>query len=436
MKIPYSGGASSVNRPDSATLDHQHTITPSSHSSEPAGSGAGSVVPVAPGFECSQTRITCEHRVAKNLDTLKLSLWIQWTNSSLFEILELAKKLAQEADNESEPIEIDWFEWNVMRNGIKLFPFRLIRGDVKLFLNTRQTHSPDGEIQSIPTAQLEIGSVSCWAPGYQETYQAILHMIEKFGGIVIRERVSEAHLCADVIGVAVTDHDITNEEKWITRAHNFDTHYHHRKLSGICMGKGNFMLRVYDKVRELKTKSTHKQELFREAWGLNTFDETDVTRVEFQLRRPVLREFTTNTLADLLDRLNTLWSYCTSEWCKFTTEAVDRNHHQSRAETHPFWKGIQEADWEGDKEARRLRLQQVKDIPRLKRQMAGLGMSMAAGYGKAPDDLEGIISITQGTIEAELRRLYRDRPDFIKRMRRKYNATVNPFDVATEGGVF
>jgi hypothetical protein len=315
-----------------------------------------------------------------------------------------------------------------MRTGTSRYNYRLLRGDIRLLFNRRKA---DG---TIPNVRLEIGSVSCWSPGYQSIYQEVLRMLELFGGGIVKERVSEAHLAADLIGVPLTALPIKDEDHWVTRAHTFSLQSVRRKFSGISWGKGDFMLRIYDKVLELKN-STHKQEAFADIWGLPAFDEHPVTRVEFQLRRPVLREFQPiiNTLADLQEHLDALWKYCTAEWCRLTEDTVDRNHHQSRASTHPFWASVHAVSWAGRLFITRAKKYLLKDLQKLRQQMAGLGMSIAAMMGRAPDDLEMIVAFAQGCLESDLRRLFRFDPgEFINRMQRKVNAAVGPFTTVLE----
>jgi hypothetical protein len=46
-------------------------------------------------------------------------------------------------------------------------------------------------------------------------------------------------------------------------------------------------------------------------------------------------------------------------------EAVDRNHHQSRTETHPFWGLVQGITWAGSTDVARVKRYIKKDLLRL-----------------------------------------------------------------------
>lgn len=376
----------------------------------------------------SPTRLTSDPIVANCLDTLKINFSIEWSTSQFLNLLERAKSKAQENDFDSEPVEFtNGVDWNVFRSGTRRYSYRIKRGDVTLLFSRRPPKENNFN------SRLEIGSISCWAPGYFHVYEEIIRMIEMFGGIIQKESVSEVHLAADFIGADITTLPIYKEDdQWISRGHDQGAFRSRRKFTGTVLGMDSLMLRVYDKVAKLK-KETHKQVVFAAVWGLESFDQSPVTRVEFQLRRKILAEFfpEIQSMTDLMNNLAGVWKYCTTDWCRLSSEPVDRNHHQSRAELHPFWKMVQSVSWQGQNhlERKNLRFKQ-KDLSRLMKLFSGVGMSISALYGCGVDDLEGVIATSQGAIETELRKMYkRDKKDFIRRMQRKTNESVGPFSV-------
>ena len=348
----------------------------------------------AANFLEAQARITWASTVASCLDTLKVSFWVNWFDSKILEQLEETKQAAQATEFESEPINLAGHTFNCHRNGTRLFTYRLVKGDVKLLFHSRFHES------TRPNARLEIGSMSCWAPGYQKNYDEFIKLVELLGGVVVKERVSEAHLCADFIGVSIDDLPVHNEDYWITLAHAFSYRSNRRKFSYISWGKGDLMLRVYDKVMELE-HSSNKKELFLDVWGLDSLEGTSVTRVEYQIRRPVFNSFKpkVNTLEDLKDSLKTLWDYCTAEWTRLVERPVDRNHHQSRAVIHSWWRQVQATEWEGNKFIERGKDYTRKDMERISKILAGSGMSIAAQSITFPDDFEKVISVAKTNLE-------------------------------------
>ena len=61
--------------------------------------------------------------------------------------------------------------------------------------------------------------------------------------------------------------------------------------------------------------------------------------MEYQLRRPALKEFGINSLDDLKAKQAGLWRYLTSKW--FSLRLPD-NEKAERRTIHPFWCAVQE----------------------------------------------------------------------------------------------
>ncbi len=377
----------------------------------------------ATSLQKAQTRITCASTVANCLDTLKITFWVDWLDSKVLEQLEDAKQVAQSSVFDSEPIELSGHTFNCHRTGTKLFKYRLVKGDVRLLFSPR---NPDSDF---PNTRLEIGSMSCWSPGYMRIYSEFIKFVELLGGVVNKERISEAHLCADFIGLPINDVPVRNEDHWITLAHNFNYRSNRRKFSYISWGSGDFMLRIYDKALELENNH-HKKELFMDVWGLDSLVDNSVTRVEYQIRRPIFNSFSPKivTVEDLINSLKVLWDYCTNDWSRLADSPVDRNHHQARAKTDTWWEQVQAVKWKGDKSVERKKEYAAKDFIRLGKQLAGVGMSLAAQAVKNPDDIDGVVYYAQGNLENVIRSMAENKPiDFSKKMSRKINEARNAF---------
>lgn len=376
----------------------------------------------------AQARITCASTVATCLDTLKVSFWVDWLDSPLLDELEAAKQAAQATEFDSQPITLSGYTFNCSRAGTKLFKYRLVRGDVKLLFSPRK---PDA---SAPNTRLEIGSMSCWSPGYQLTYDEFIKFVELLGGVFKKERVSEAHLCADFIGVAINEIPVQHEGHWITLAHNFNTWSNRRKFSSMSWGGGDLKLRIYDKALELQNHG-NKKELFVDVWGLKALDGHPVTRVEYQIRRPIFKSFLPkiDTFDDLKKSLKGLWAYCTHDWTRLADSIVDRNHHQSRAKNDLWWQQVQSVEWPGDRFVERKKEYARKDFDRICMVLAGTGMSAAANSIKEPEDIEGVIILAQASLEKNLRRMAKeDKNLFVKKMARKINEVSGPFQTPLE----
>ncbi len=356
--------------------------------------------------------------VVNGLDFLKVSFWLDWDSTELFRELEDLKAFVQLTEENSTPYHAPGgFDWNLQRTGTSRYNFRLTSGDLTLLLNTRRC---DGVV---PTARLEIGSLSCWSPGFFTIYERMIQWLKALGATIVKEIVSEVHLAADFLQTDINTLGIENEERWVSRVHKFNIHRDRRKLSGITMGKGDIMLRIYDKVLELQN-SPHKQAVFAEIWEAFVYNQFPVTRVEFQIRRAVINEFDNKiiTVKNLLFSLQALWIYCTISWSRFCEKTVDRNHNQSKANNAPFWETASRLNWTGVHEIERKKRRQNKSLDHIRANMRGMAMSAGAFNDAPSDDLLKIIEISQNMLAVDLTRLFEeDSYLFVTKMNRKKN---------------
>jgi hypothetical protein len=272
--------------------------------------------------------------------------------------------------------------------------------------------------------------------------------LSAYGADFVKERVSEVHLTADFIGTDIKSTSVENREHWIALARNDDNHdklpvinpeddpdeldfdrrYTNRKFSGLGIGSGDLMLRIYDKICELKrSRATNKQQVFSEIWGVKTYDERPVTRVEFQVRRPKLRLFVDkdgnriDTVFDLANSLKSLWAYLTTEWTRHAEKPVNRNHNQTKSKVSEFWQKVQAVVWTGVFGYIRTHPVKHKDIEMLRKQARGILMSVCASLEVEPDDIDKIVHLCKDMIEEDLHSFFDDQKAFIDKMTTKRN---------------
>ena len=104
----------------------------------------------------------------------------------------------------------------------------------------------------------------------------VKRLVKHMGGRIIKDTISEVHLCADFIGLDIEEVPIDKYPHWVTRANRYNCYQDRSRLSGITIdqnegdipkgsrdtvivretgivfGSGSIMLRIYDKVLELK----------------------------------------------------------------------------------------------------------------------------------------------------------------------------------------
>src|SRR4051812_29772357 len=76
---------------------------------------------------------------------------------------------------------------------------------------------------------------------------------------------------------------------------------------------------------------------FLDIWKRETC--TDVWRVEFQLRRELLKQFNVDTIDELVTQSGGMWRYLTDEWLSFR---VHDNNNATRRTPHLWWSTVQE----------------------------------------------------------------------------------------------
>ncbi len=371
-----------------------------------------------------QARITCPPKVANNVDKLKMSFWVEWQDDSFLDELELIKQSLQNTTNLQEKSYHcpGGFNWNVQRTGTRIFTYRLTSGDLTFLINNRTSE------EKIPTVGLEIGSESCWSPGFDTIYQRFIKWLSAVGGTIQKNQVSEVHLAADFIGVAIGSLFIDDKSRWITRTTRFASYGSHRKLETFSLGKGDLMLRIYDKIQELK-HSPHKLCTFMDAWKLQKLSNTDVTRVEFQIRRNILKDIKTSptaqngidTYGDLTDSFNSIWTHCTQKWSRHCSDSIDiDNKHQARASNSKFWDAVSSIHWDGGEIRTKQKPRPKKDYVALRKQYLGIGMTLAAFHEVNTEDIDHIIDIGKSIFEEDITSFYlNDETEFSRRLDKK-----------------
>lgn len=374
-------------------------------------------------------RITWGTQLATGYDRLKYGLYVAWEKPEILQTFADAKERAKEIN---EPIAISFSEhgdlvFNVHPTGRKGgYAYHLSRSDVNIFFSIRKD-------TNTPNIWVDIGSQSCWSPGYHIIIDEVKQLVAFLGGHIIKDVVSEVHLCADFVGLDIEALPIDFVQYWITRANRFHSYRDRSRLTGVSIsqtfgelppgsddsiviketgiefGKGDIMLRIYDKALELKRNAT-KASVFAAVWQQETFDEQPVTRIEYQLRRPVLRELRINTLSDLHQGRSGVWRYLTQDWTRFTIEEPDRrNRHQDRAILHPWWKEVQQADFQALLvEVRRVKLEPARNVTTLMSMVLGALMSVQTIRGVTPN-VENVIAQSQALISEHFNRINKEK---------------------------
>lgn len=119
------------------------------------------------------------------------------------------------------------------------------------------------------------------------------------------------------------------------------------ELETYYVGKKPFLLRIYNKLKELEGASTVKRELMYNYFGINGVDvEKPIFNVEFEFHREFLKQYGIDTIEDALSRSQSLFEM----GCDFVklidtsllTDAQINSSNRKRADILPIWKYISE----------------------------------------------------------------------------------------------
>jgi len=274
--------------------------------------------------------------LASGVDSLVISMNMRWIDSSLFAALDEAKEKAKQNGGDYH-VHIKHFQpedvWPfiIKPHGTKGFSWILTGSDFAYKI----ADSP--EPTSRPNVMIEIRSETLWRLGPEEAIKIALNLLEANGGDIVEAKLSRVDLCIDFLMPAkLWAYQLMDYA--VTRAADMALFFHHRKLTGIAIGKGVISARLYDKPLEIQQQS--KKEWMYDVWGIKEIpEEQKIIRLEFQLRREVLKQLGLKKTEDLSQKINQAWAYCTKNWLKFQ----DRPglHHTQRT-TFEWYKELQD----------------------------------------------------------------------------------------------
>lgn len=349
-------------------------------------------------------------------DTLHVSLWADWLDSSLLAELVAAQQLSQLSpqewpEDESPCLDLGGKTWRVNPHGINpgdsqysYYPFVLKSEGITLALNPHK--AGDGPS---PNMRIEIGSLAFIAGDDLSAMwpQLIGEIQDGLRCRVTRDRIARVDAAADLPGVPVARlTQAFHDRQWISRARKAASyehwplagqgdeiiaaaHYVGRAVTGFTIGRKPIMCRVYDKVAELTRDEIKHAAMIEYRWGEPT--ET-ATRVEFQLRRDALRAFIRlgftegiQSVDDWIKARASICEYLCDSWLRFTAEEYDSRHTERAGALHEDWEAARQAfaGWTGDKTYQVKRQEKGISIEgeQLAKQAVGCAVSVAIRCG-------------------------------------------------------
>lgn len=208
--------------------------------------------------------------------------------------LTLLKKQAQEIlshDPQSRFIKttIGGYDFRVMAGASASYSLSLINGDISLFLRKFSKKVKN------PVIKVEFRAEYLCRVGYLKAVQTVQRFIQHNFIENPLYRVNEIHLATDIQGYHFTPLDFYRI-KTLSRKHTiFDdeerkSYFSNKRFTGMTLGKGDLMLRIYNKTQEI---SENKQKGFIDVlnWQYHPQFNRDlpVWRIEGQIRREKLK---------------------------------------------------------------------------------------------------------------------------------------------------
>lgn len=188
--------------------------------------------------------------------------------------------------------------FEVKERGASLFPYILEDGAFRIQLS-RPGHKA-------PMAYVKVSAKYLAHVGPAGAEKHLYDLLAQLGEIQGAANVSRIDLYADF--VSSVDMESWDRHAWVTRASEINTYAVSGHFSGWTIGQGGIMsARLYNKSLEIVSSG---KEWIIPLWQKAGWDgESQVWRLEFQIKREVLTQKNISKLYEVLNHLNGLWSY-------------------------------------------------------------------------------------------------------------------------------
>jgi hypothetical protein len=237
------------------------------------------------------------------------------------ELLQTRESLRQLGQRQGEPITLGGVPFLLHSHGT---------GSGYPFLLTSEDHRVEcGEFNS-PSFFVTFRSQALWRESAYALHENFLAWAARVGFVAVRpESVSRVDFSFDYNLPTV---DFT-EDHFVSRTNKDSQHRENGRVQTFTFGRDNIVLRVYDKVAEVEQQSD--KVWFFTLWG----QDRDVWRIEWQVRKDVLREFGIVTFEDLRKCQGDLLRYLCTDHTTLRVPEGDGN--RSRWPLHPLWQDLQ-----------------------------------------------------------------------------------------------
>lgn len=269
------------------------------------------------------------------------SLYLSYPGELSRETDERLKELKQFAQS-NDPAEVAKAQlplgkhvFEVNEKGASLFPYIIEDGAFRIQLS-RPGHKA-------PMAYVKVSAAYLAHVGPVDAEKHLYELLTQLGELKESANVSRIDLFVDF--QSSVDMEGWDRHAWVTRASAITAYAVSGQFSGWSVGLGGIIsARLYNKLLEIVVSGKD--------WILPLWQKAGWTgqgviwRLEFELKREVLTQKGLSKLSQVLNHLNGLWSYATTEWLRLTLPNAD-DKTRSRWPSHPLWEFLASVDWEG-----------------------------------------------------------------------------------------
>ncbi len=224
--------------------------------------------------------------------------------------------------------------FEVKDRGTGMFPFILVDNAYRIQL------SRPGK--KLPMAYVQVSAEYLAHKSPKEVQDELQALLTELGTLSGHSVVSRIDLAADFSTPVVMDS--WHRSAWVTRAMEIHSYAKDQVFTGWTIGMGGVIgCRLYNKIKE----TIHSGK----AWAMNLWTPMgwqpgeDVWRLEFEFKRDFLKERGLGSLDTVLDNLNGLWAYATTEWLRLTVPN-EADATRSRWPTHHLWVALASVNWD------------------------------------------------------------------------------------------
>ena len=245
------------------------------------------------------------------------------------------KALAQERKDLAAKAQysLDGHIFEVKDKSSGLFPFTIEDNSFQIRLSA--SHA-----KALPMAYVKVSShyLAYKTPPDAESHlRSLLYPL----GEISPPNVSRIDLFVDF--ASNEDMESWTRSAWVTKASGLSQFVEHQTFTGWSIGAGGVvMARLYNKRIEIqKSNKLYLEPLWREAgWD----GESNVWRLEFQLKSELLKQLGFTSLPGIEGNLNGIWRYLMTDWLKLTIPS-QTDKTRSRWPVHPLWNLLAATDW-------------------------------------------------------------------------------------------